>query len=138
MGGVSSLLAQVRWWLDDRLPEPRQKRLAVVMAAAVILCGGWILVFAVGTIARASSGSDAGAVPESPMVKAGQAITLKLRDEGWFAEVSVRPHVDYPDKLRVSGQVSSDTDLAALKQRLSELDPARAFVVEVKVTGSGG
>lgn len=108
------------------------------MAAAVVVCGGWIVVFAVGTIARASSGGAAAVVPESPMVRAGQAITRKLRGESRFAEVTVRPHVDYPDRLRVTGQVAGEADLADLKQRLSELEPSRAFVVEVQVVEAGG
>lgn len=130
---MSSLVTRLRWWIDDRLPEPRQKRVAAAIAAAMIVCGGWIIVFAIGSIARASSGDVAAVVPDSPMVKTGQVITQKLRDDSRFAAVTVVPHVDYPDKLRVSGQVASPAELDALKRQLAELGTVDRFIVDVRV-----
>lgn len=134
---MRTLTDRIRWWIDDRLPEPRQKRWAAVMAAAMVVCGGWILVFAVGTVARAGSGGDGATVPESPQVKLGHTLTKRLRDDSRFAEVSITPHVDYPERLRAVGRVRTKGDLTELNRRLSEIDTAKTVVVDVLVVEPG-
>jgi hypothetical protein len=134
---MRTLTDRIRWWIDDRLPEPRQKRWAAVMAAAIVVCGGWILVFAVGTLAHAGSGGgSASNVPESPQVKAALRMTQSLHQDERFTGVVVRPHVDYPDRLRVSGQVATAADLEALRRRLDELAGGRPLVIEATAVGA--
>lgn len=119
-----------RWrcWFEDRFPDRRQRRLAAALIPLLLVCAVWVLVFAIGGL-MPESGGGARITPE---IRHAQDLTRKLHEHAAFVAVTVLPHLDYPDRLRVSGSVPSPADVESLKARLTELDPAAQYVVEVR------
>lgn len=124
---MGELAFKVRLWFEDRLPDPRQRRTALILAPVMALCLAWIVFFVVS-----SAMAGPARVRQTPQVKHAAEITGKLHQEPDFAGVTVLQHVDYPGKFRVSGAVKSKAEIELLKVRLSEMDPKGEFVVEVR------
>lgn len=119
--------AKLRWWLDDRFPERRQRIVAAVAAPVIGVCTLWVVVFA----ARAVMGPSSASAAWSPEVEAGQRVTDQLRQTAAFQGITVRPHIDFPAKLHVTGRVASAADAKALEERVRELAGERELVIEV-------
>jgi hypothetical protein len=124
-----------RWrcWFYDRFPEPRQRIAAAVLAPVSVVCALWILVFAVGSVAAGGTGG----VRLTPQIRHAQELTQKLHEDAAFGAVTVLPHIDFPERMRVSGTVKTKTDVEALKARLQELDSKQEYVIEVRGEGDG-
>ena len=132
MNTISHLTFRIRCWLDDRLPEPRQRVRALGAACAIGICTIWIGVFAVRAAAAGGGGGREGgtsAARATPEIRHAKELEAKLRSDAAFAGVSILPHMDYPGKLLVSGHAG---DARALKARLAELDAKAEFVVQIR------
>lgn len=121
-------LFKLRLWFEDRFPTARQRLFALAAAPLMLVCLVWIIFFA----ATSTSGGT-GTVRVSAAVRHAAELTDTLHRDPAFTGVTVRQHVDYPDRFRVEGQVGRAADLELLKMRLAEIDPDQPFVIEVRV-----
>lgn len=129
MRTLSDLSYRFRFWLDDRLPERRQRVRAASVAGGIVVCVIWIAGF---TLLADGSGVPRSARP-SPAVRASQDLTRRLREDAAFAGIQILPHLDYPGRLHVTGRLSGAGAPDALRSRLKELDPSGVFVIDVRV-----
>jgi hypothetical protein len=118
-----------RWrcWFEDRFPNPRHRTAAAILLPLSVLCAAWIVYFTLGSLFTGSTGPRI-----TPQIRHAQELTRKLHESGVYDNVTILPHIDYPDRLRVSGAVQSKADIESLMTRLTELDPAQNYVVEVQ------
>lgn len=120
-------LFKARLWFESRIPDARQRRAVLVAAPVMLACAAWIALY----LAFSGAGTP-GRVRLTPEIRHAQDLTSKLHQDPAFAGVTVLPHIDNPDRLRVSGGVATPADAEALRARLVELDPAQTYVIEVR------
>lgn len=120
-------LFKLRLWFESRIPDARQRRAVLIAAPVMLACSAWI----VGYLLFSGDGA-AGRVRLTPEIRHAQELTAELRQDPAFAGVTVLPHIDNPERLRVSGEVGTTGDVQQLTARLNELDPSQKYVIEVR------
>lgn len=118
---------KLKLWFESRIPDARQRKAALVAAPVMTLCAAWIVLFL-----AFSGDASASRVRLTPEIRHAQDLTARLHQDPAFAGVTVLPHIDSPDHLRVSGHVGTAADAETLKARLYELDPGQQYVIEVR------
>lgn len=124
---MTDLPQRLRWWLDDRFPDPRQRARAAALAAGILLCAAWIGLFAVR--AGADGGQARPARPTAAMRHAAELQSRLRAADPAFAGVIIRPHLDYPGRLHITGAAP---DAEALRAKIAELDPEARAIIELR------
>ncbi len=120
-------LFKLRLWFESRIPDARQRRAVLVAAPVVLACAAWIVVYL-----AFSGGGPGDRIRLTPEIRHAQELTAELRQDPAFAGVTVLPHIDNPDRMRISGEVGTAGDVKQLMARLNELDPSQRYVIEVR------
>lgn len=128
---MSSISFKLKLWIEDRLPDKKQRRMVFILVPVVAVCLAWIVLFAVRS--AAGNGGTTRVRPTKEVRHAAE-LTKKLQDEAAFGAVRVHQDIDMPERFLVIGTVKNDAELELLSTRLTELDPVGPFEVEVRVS----